>query len=444
MQFGEKYAVILCLLCSLCTGYYFFGLLLPAAHAGAVSRELAGGYEYGNDFYQIWITTEELLAHRTDPYSPAMQQKIEIGLYGRTLDRSARRDSAVPYRGDSYPLQANVLLVPLGLLPFDAVQVVLSVLLPICVAVSVICWCRAFGLNLSWYRLASISVIALGTCPVLEGLYALQPTLLVAALIAGSILLLQKNHLISAGILLALGSIKPHLIALLVLWLALWSISDWPRRKTFLISFATISAILLLITQLWVPGWWLEWWHSLSAYRQVNTPPLVGLVLGTKLAYLVSLLLLISGAVAAVRFRRAEADSSSFLMVCAFLLAVTVVLGSSSIAVYDQFLLLPAILWLWCERRTILRAGWPVRVVTLLGIGAFLWPWVMASLLAIASPVLPWPRSFRAVLVPLATAASFPLVLLVLLTLMVWGAVRGAEPSERPLVREAVSIRSES
>jgi hypothetical protein len=443
MPFTEKHILSLCLLCSLCVGYYFFGLLLPAAHAGAVSRELAAGYEYGNDFYQIWATTKELLDHRTDPYSPAMQQKIEIGLYGRTLDRSARRDAAVPYRGYSYPLEANVLLAPLGLLPFAAVQIVLSLLLPICVVVSVVCWCWAFGLNFSWYTLTSLSVIALGTCPVLEGIYALQPTLIVAALIAGSMLLLRRNHLIPAGILLALGSVKPHLIVPLAVWLALWSLSDWPRRKAFLISFALASAVLLLTTQVWVPGWWLGWCRSLNAYREVNTPPLAQLVLGATAGHLLSLLWLIFGAVTAARFRRAEPESSSFLLVSAFVLAITVVILSSSIAVYDQFLLFPAILWLWRERRTILRAGWPVRVVTLLGIGTFLWPLLTASLLTIASPVLPWARSFRAVLLPLATAASFPLIVLVLLSLMLWEALRGVENRERLFAREPVSVRSE-
>jgi hypothetical protein len=444
MQFSEKHVLSLCLLCSLCVGYYFFGLLLPAAHAGAEARELAGGYEYGNDFYQIWITTKQLLAHRTDPYSPATQQKIEIGLYGRRLDRRANRDAAVPYRGYSYPLQANLLLAPLGLLPFDAVQIVLSVLLPISVAASVVCWCWAFGLKLSWYTLASLSVISLGTCPVLEGIYALQPTLMVAALIAGAMLHLRRNHQLSAGILLALGSIKPHLIAPLALWLALWSLSDWSRRKAFLISFALVSAGLFLVTLVWVPGWWLGWWASLSAYRHVNTPPLVRLVLGSRAGYAVSFVWLIFGMAAAARFRRAETDSSSFLLVSAFVLAITVVAASSSIAVYDQFLLFPAILWLWYERRTILRTDWPVRVVTLLCVGTFLWPWVTASLLAIASPVLPWARSFRAVLLPLATAASFPLIVLVLLTLMVWGAVRGAETQERLFAPEPVSVKSES
>lgn len=442
MQFGEKHALTLCLLCSFCVGYYFFGLFLPAAHEGAVSRKLAGGYEYGNDFYQIWLTTKELLAHRIDPYSPAMQQKIETGLYGRTLDRTPRRDAAVPYRGYSYPLQANLLLAPLGLLSFEDVQIVLSVLLPICVAVSVLCWCWAFGLNLSWYTMASLIVIALATYPVLEGIYALQPTLMVAALTGGAMLLLRNNRLLAAGILLALGAVKPHLIAPFAVWLAFWSISDWSRRKAFLISFVVASAGLLLATQLWVPGWWLGWWHSLSAYRQLNTPPLVRLVLGTTAGYVASFLLVIVGVVAAARFRRVEADSSSFLLVSAFVLAITVVVGSSSIAVYDQFLLFPTILWLWCGRRTILRSGWPLRVITLLAIATFLWTWATASLLTLSSPLLSWSRSFRAVLLPLATAASFPLITVLLLTLMVWGALRRAETPERQF--DPVSVRSES
>ena len=442
MQFGEKHVLSLCLLCSFCVGYYFFGLFLPAAQEGAVSRQLAGGYEYGNDFYQIWLTTKELLTHRTDPYSPAMQQKIETGLYGRTLDRAARRDAAVPYRGYSYPLQANVLLAPLGFLSFEGVQIVLSVLLPLCVAVSVVCWCRAFGMNLSWYTLASLIVIALGSYPVLEGIYALQPTLMVAALTAVAMLLLRRNRLLVAGIVLALGAVKPHLIAPLALWLAVWSISDWSRRKTFLISFAVASTALLLATQIWVPGWWLGWWHSLSTYRQMNTPPLLRLVLGTTAGYVAGFLLVLFGLVAAVRFRRVEADSSLFLLVSAFVLAITVVVGSSSIAVYDQFLLFPTILWLWCERRDILRSGWPVRLITLLAMGTFLWTWATASLLTISSPALSWSRSFRAVLLPLATAASFPLITVLLLTLMVWGALRGVETPAHQF--DPLPVRTES
>jgi hypothetical protein len=441
MPFREKHLLSLCLLFPFCVGYYFFGMLLPASHVGTVTRNLAGGYEYGNDFYQVWITSRELLAHRTDPYTPDMQRRIETGLYGRPLDRTAPRDAIVPYRGYSYPLMANLLTAPLGLLSFHIVQILLSLLLPLCVAATVIFWCSAFGLSLSPYSMAGLSVVTLGTCPVLQGIYALQPTLIVAALIAASMALLRQGRLASAGILLSLGSIKPHLIGPLVLWLTLWAISDWTRRKTFLISFGLCIAVQLLATQLWLPEWWLGWWHSLAAYRQLNSAPPAQLVLGTVAGRVVGVISLALALLAAVRWRRATADSSSFLLVSAFVLATTVVVASSTIAVYDQILLLPGILWLWSERHTVLRADRPVRIITLVLLTAFFWPWVTASFLTIASPVFPWARSFQAVLFPIATAALFPVILLALLTLLLWQALLAAGAHDRLMAQQALPVR---
>ena len=51
------------------------------------TRNLAAGYGYGNDLYPIWMTTREMVAHKTNPYSAAMEHRIETGLYGRPLDR---------------------------------------------------------------------------------------------------------------------------------------------------------------------------------------------------------------------------------------------------------------------------------------------------------------------------------------------------------------------
>ncbi len=426
MPLRETRILVVCLLWSLCVGYYFFGLLLPAAHLGAVARGQAGGYEYGNDFYQIWVTTNKLLKHRVDPYTPEMQREIETGLYGRPLDRSSKRDAIVPYRGYSYPVQANLLLAPLGLMSFSAVQIVLSLVLPFCVAASVIGWSSACGLHFYPYKLASMSVIALGTCPVLEGLYALQPTLMVAAFVAGSLALLRKHKLAWGGIVLSLGSIKPHLIGLLALWLMLWAISDWSRRKAFLISFVAASSFQLLVTELWVPGWWLQWWNVLPLYRRVNSPPLAQLVLGHVAGGVAAVVWLLLALYVAWRWRRRPADSSKFFLACSFMLAVTVILASSSVAVYDQLFLLPAILWIWSERRSVLRANWPVRLAALLLAGAFVWSWLIATLLTLTSPLLPWSRSYAAVLLPLATAASFPLILLGLLTLLLWREIRGS------------------
>ena len=79
-------------------------------------------------------------------------------------------------------------------------------------------------------------------------------------------------------------------------------------------------------------------------------------------------------AVAAVRWRRLPADSSRFSLLFAFLVATGVVFISSSIAVYDQFLLVPGLLILWRDRSSA-GSSRTLRFATLVLAAAFCWPW---------------------------------------------------------------------
>src|SRR5579864_7059106 len=102
LQLKRSLAIVLLLAVGMAC--YYFGVLIP--HVRAVQRveHRDGGHFCGNDLYPIWLTTGELHARRTTkPYSPAMEHSIEIGLYGRPLDRSLRTDAAINYRGFSYP-----------------------------------------------------------------------------------------------------------------------------------------------------------------------------------------------------------------------------------------------------------------------------------------------------------------------------------------------------
>jgi hypothetical protein len=417
-------ALATCLLIALGTGYYFFGLLIPASRAASVARGLAGGYGFGNDLYPVWLTSREL-PHGIEPYGPTTERRVEIGLYGRPLDRSKPADAAINYRGFSYPIYTDILAAPLAALSFHGVQIALSILLPLLTAVGVACWYYALSLEISPVWLGCAILLTLGNCPVLEGIYALQPTLVVAALIAGAMAALRSERLVLAGILLALGSIKPHLILLLMLWLLVWTLSDWRQRRNLIISFAACMGILLLASQFVLPGWWWSWWHNLPVYRQYTPPPLAELVLGRVLGRLLALAMLGLAALAAVRWRRATADSPNFQLMSGFVLLVTVIVLSSAIAVYDQILLLPALLWLYSHREGILRANRPVRVVTLLMLAALFWPWITATTITIASPLLSWVRSSRAILLPLITAASFPFAVLSLMVFFVSKTIRG-------------------
>jgi hypothetical protein len=423
MPTQSKRALAICLLIAVGTGYYFFGLLIPASRVGNAARGLGGDYGYGNDFYPIWLTTRGL-PRGIDPYAPSTERRIEAGLYGRSLDRTKPSDAAVNYRGFSYPIYTDILAAPMALLSFRGVQIALSILLPLLTLGGVACWFYVLGLDASPLWLASTVLLTLFNGPVLEGIYALQPTLVVAALIAGAMAALRRGRLVLAGILLALASIKPHLILLLMLWLLLWTLSDWRDRKSFAISFAACMAALLLASHLLLPEWWLSWWRNLPAYRQYTSPPLAELVMGRVLGRLLGLTMAGLAAVAAVRWRRASADSPNFQLLSAFILLITVIGLSSSIAVYDQILLLPALLWLYSHREGILRANRPVRIIALLTLAALFWPWAAANTLAVASPFLSWARSFEAILLPLVTAASFPFAVLSLMVFFVGKRIR--------------------
>ena len=395
---------------------FFFGLWIPASHQVMERAGLAGGYGYGNDFYQVWLTSREFLTHRAaDAYSDQMQRRIEVGLYGRPLDRRLPADAATVFRGDCYPLHASVLALPLAPLPFRAVQIVLSLLLPAAVIVTVLLWCSALAFSCSASGRLAVVLLALSATPVLEGFYALQVSLVVALLIAAGIFFVQRDRLFVAGALLAAASIKPQLILLLMIWLTAWAIARWKERRSLLFGFGGTAILLLGITTWTSPNWFAGWMHSVHEYRRICPPPLAEFVLGREIGISVSVLLVVLTAFVCVRTLRTKPDSEAFLLTCILVIAVTVVVLPSTVAVYDQFLLFPAVVWL-CTRRVAFRGRLPVRVLAGVTAAALLWPWIGASglfVVALAAPAIV--HQPNVLLLPLRTAASVPFGLVALI-----------------------------
>ena len=103
-------------------------------------------------------------------------------------------------------------------------------------------------------------------------------------------------------------------------------------------------------------------------------------------------------------------------MATVFVLATTAVIIPSTIAIYDQFLLLPGVFFLCTHYDKILRATVPVRVLGLIALGSLAWQWVGACAEAIAHWLSPnLIHSSRALLLPLRTAASVPFAFTALL-----------------------------
>lgn len=417
-------AAVACVL-ALGTAYFYFALFLPHAHAARAALQLNGHYLYGGDFHPIWLSSHKLFLHRANPYTPELSVENQIAIYGRAIG-SRRSDDSIQgiY---PYPLYTSFLIAPLAPLSFPAVQIVGTVLFPVLVLVSVFLWLQVLKLRLHNATLIGLLLLIFTSYPVLEGLYAQQLTVVVSALLAGTAAALAKEHLITAGVLLGLATVKPQLVLLLSLWLVVWAASDLSKRKAFIISLVGTVVALVIAGEIILPGWTLTWIRALHEYRQHNHPPLAQAVLGSTLGDVFSLALLAMTAAILWRARRVEAASPRFAVIFALMLAVSVPIFPSSIAVYDHLLLLPAILWLFSVRANIFSSGLPLRILGYASVAALFWQWIAGTVVAIASLLRPGIVSTPWVLLPVHTAASIPFAVVALCLWLWW---KGATPAK--------------
>jgi len=114
----------------------------------------------------------------------------------------------------------------------------------------------------------SLLALTLGSLGVVQGLKLQQMSLFVAGLIAIAITLLVADYAVAAGILLAMATIKPQLVGLLLLWLAIWTVADWRRRYRWAISFLATMAILMAASEWYLPHWIFHFGQAVREYRQ--------------------------------------------------------------------------------------------------------------------------------------------------------------------------------
>ena len=407
--------------------YYHQRLFLPRVAAVRAAAGLRNDFSFGNDFYQVWVSSRALMRERLDPYSTEMTRRIQVDLYGRSLDNHP--GDPLDLRAFPYPLYTDLLFWPLAPIPFPMARIIVLGVLTGMTLASVWLWLRALDWQLDWQWIAVISLLTLSSYPALEGMFAGQLGLLVAFLFAGSIIALQGHRFFFAGFLAALTTIKPQVTALAILYLLLWAMNQWPTRKRFIIGFISALALLVGMALVVQPGWVQSWICIVLAYRHYTPAPLMTEVLasqlGPRLSAPASLLLTAASIIAALmviwRNRDAAFGSFAFFMTLSLLLVITTILLLPGQAVYDHLILLPGLLLMARNRERLRAAGWiPGAVLTLAAL-VLLWPWIAACALILVRPFLS-PSIFDSAAVlalPIRTAASLPFALLAVL-IWIW------------------------
>jgi len=367
---------------------YVRGVILPGPGAGAsATPDTTRGNQSG--LYPSWLGARELLLHGRDPYSPEVTAEIQEGVWGHRLDLKNPDDPKDESRF-AYPLYVVFLLAPTIGLPFPLVQILyVSIALAVSVA-SVWLWLHFFGHGPSLLFRAVSSILLVGSYGALAGLHLQQLTLIVAALIAGSLACIATGRLWAAGMMLAFGTVKPQLTIALVAWLLVWASAKWRARRILFLSFTATMAALLFGAELLLPGWIWEWQQTLSAYMDYAplSPAHLQMVFGRFGGSIAGAAVMVAIAAFCWRIRRDSADSDRFKFVPALML-VTYLVISPVWHFYDYVLLLPGVLLAlhWQQDSNRMRPS--ERAFVSISAIVLAWQWISATGLSITAAVSP-------------------------------------------------------
>lgn len=221
----------------------FFAALTTAMYA-LFTSDITGA----NDFYPRWKGAVLYWQEGVDPYSDAATEAIQRGMYGGQLARPDQDQALFVY-----PFYTVFLLLPLVWLPYAWVQAMwMALLLMMLIGGVIIClrllewrpplWLLAVTLLWAVLFYSSARTIILG-----------QFAGLVFFCFVASLLALRAGRDGAAAVLLALTTVKPQMVFLLLPALLLWGVGR--RRWRFVGGFALALAALAGASFLLLPGW---------------------------------------------------------------------------------------------------------------------------------------------------------------------------------------------
>jgi hypothetical protein len=417
------------ILCAVGTWTYANRVLVPHQISDSAAHDRPRGNL--SDLYPRWIGAQELLLHGRDPYSPDVTRKIQAGYYGRPLDSSRPADPK-DQQAFAYPVYVVFYLAPTVRLGFGIVQKAFFWILVGITAASVLLWLRLLDWRVAPSVQAAMLALTLGSMPVLQGLKLQQLTLLVAAMCAAAMALLAAGRPIAAGILLSLATIKPQLLLPLLLWLAVWSLGDLRHRYRWAASFLIVMTVLCAASEWLLPHWIGSFWHAVGEYWQyAQAVPMLEAILPHPWGRLLEALFAGTTAVACFKRRQQPENTDAFQSSICLVLALTV-LAVPTFSLYNQVLLLPAILLIVRDRRTIWEGNFVSRALLIMVTALLAWPWLSGAALAGLSFVLPPETVERAWALPIWTVTQIPVGVAALMLVHYYQTTFAAPAGPRP------------
>jgi len=358
------------------------------------------------DLYPRWVGTRELLLHGKNPYSDEVSHEIQMAFYGHAIEQGYDKPASeiVDEQRFAYPVYVVFLLAPTIHADFARLQAWAPGVLAAFVAISLGLWMRVLRWRPPTVVAMAVVLFLLGSPQIAQGLRLRQFGLFAAFLMALATWAVMRERYFIAGILLALSTIKPQMVALCLVWFLVWTLGDWKRRWPLAAGFGGAMVALVGAGESLVHGWPRYFLEGLSAYRKYfpTTSP-VRLILGDWMGGGLSVLAVVALLAYSWGKRKTAADSAEFAHVLA-LFFVTATLVLPLLTPYNQVLLLMPVLMLireWSEVPRWLRGAFVLLVA---------WPIVVSLAMLVHPPQLD--SMHRTPLLPSVLLLLFPFLLL--------------------------------
>jgi hypothetical protein len=235
------------------------GLILVAAQSFALYTVFTSKFPGANDFFVRWLGGREYLLHGTNPFDRSVAEKAQMAMFGR-LAQPGDKDEAY----FAYPLYTLYFFWPLSLLPYAWAQAIWMTLLQFMLLAVTILSIRLSGWQppnwLFWLTVFWGIFFYNGARAIILG----QFSVLVALALLLALWAIQRRRDRWAGLFLAVATIKPQMVFLVLLFLLVWALTQ--GRRQILISFGASMLVLVASSMLLVPSWPLDFVNNARAY----------------------------------------------------------------------------------------------------------------------------------------------------------------------------------
>jgi hypothetical protein len=225
----------------------------------------------GNDFLVHWVGTRALFVDGLSPYSDVVAEKIQTMAYGRPAEPGEHELRV------AYPLYSVIVFLPYALISdYDLARALWMTTLEVALIGLAMISLRLTRWKMNIWLLPFFLIFSLFWYHSLRPLINGNAVILVSLLLVAAFAALRAGRDELAGILLAVSTIKPHLVLLPIVFIIIWTISlrRWRTLGWMLIGLLLLSAAAALL----VPDWPLQNLREIMAYSSYNPPGTPGAV----------------------------------------------------------------------------------------------------------------------------------------------------------------------